>query len=280
MTSIDINDYQDNRLAELHEVKVSGLPGMGTYTLLLNMFFTVFPPKVDTYLQQLSIRVDWGDNSQRMLGFAIPEAAQPIHISPHNNKLQIGFRMPLIPNQMEAIESARQGSGIKLSIMLIGEVGQGLEKNPIQQYGTVDIPQQQWVEALEKMEYRKTLLFEMCLPDSLNEHGELVPLIHKAMHHMYRGNYDECVAECRKLLEAYPIIDDDSGLLKNAKSKYKGTRDERESMNLAERFSVLRDALKHSTHLSHHHNPGDGYSRDHARVILGMVVAMLGGSIK
>jgi len=38
---------------------------------------------------------------------------------------------------------------------------------------------------------------------------------------------------------------------------------------------VLREVLIHATHPAHHHGHEDGYSRDHARAILGMTISVL-----
>ncbi|MBI1424283.1 MAG: hypothetical protein GC149_12505 [Gammaproteobacteria bacterium] len=273
--SFSISDSNGYHLAEVSNISVSGLPGMGSYTLCLNLDFSIHPPKSDIYIQDLTIRLDGGDNHQRMIGISLPETGQKIKIASGINRLHLSFRMPIMPSQMEAIESYRNGGDLKLKIWMTGEVIQGDKSSHLQQTSDFTIPQQQWVEALFRMEYRETMLYEMKLP--IDNPSLVKDIVRKAQQHMLNGYYDECVAECRKLLEANDLNDIDKTILKEARNKYKGDSENRQSMTINERFMVLREILAHTTHLAHHHNPGDGYSRKQAQVILGMIVAMVGG---
>lgn len=273
--SIDIECPNRLRLAEAKRIEVHGLPGLGSYTLVIGLQFAIFAPKIDTYFQHLSLRLDWGDNRQRMIGTALPDQSQPIRITQHSNELSLYFRIPLSPYQMEAIESFRNGGDFKLAIWLAGQVVQGEKTSDIQRHGEFTVRQQEWVEALERMEYRRTLLYEMSLPGEDKSGEPAAELIRKAQRHLLHGHYDQCVGECRKLLEAYPLSASDEKLLSIAREKYKGDGEARKSMDIAERLIVLRDALTHATHLAHHYHNGNGYSRDQASAILGVVVSLM-----
>lgn len=273
--SIGIEQPSGYRLAELKRISLHGLPGIGGYTLVVNLHLTVTAHDTDICLSNLSLRVDWGDNKQRMLGAGIPDQAQPLRITQYDNEKIIGFRLPLTPYQIEGIESLRNGGDVKLSLWLLGNVVQDGASSTIQQQGTYTIPQQEWVEALNRMEYCRSFLYELTLPFDENDEEPLFALVQRAQYHLLRGHYDTCVGECRKLLEAYPLSDEDNKVLKSARDKLKGDRAARESMDIPERMLALRDALTNATHLAHHHNNTDGYSRDQARAILGITISLL-----
>lgn len=272
---ISIEQPCGHRLAEARRISVHGLPGVGGYTFVINLHFSVTAPTTDTYLTNLSIRVDWGDNQQRMIGTGIPDQAQPVRLSQYSNDATMGFRLLLSPSQIEAIEALRNGGDVSLSIWLLGNVFQDGGSATIQQQGTYKVSQQEWVEALNRMEYCRSFLYEITLPFEDDVDEPAFALVQRAQHHLLRGHYDECVGECRKLLEAYPLTDEDRHVLKMAREKSKGDRAARESMDVPERMMALRDALANATHLAHHHNSSEGYSRDQARAIFGATISVL-----
>ena len=110
--SISIEQPSGHRLAEARRISVHGLPGVGGYTLVINLHLSVTASTTDTYLSNLSIRVDWGDNQQRMIGTGVPDQAQPIRLSQYSNEATIGFRLLLSQNQIEAIEALHNGGDI------------------------------------------------------------------------------------------------------------------------------------------------------------------------
>ncbi|EAR21577.1 hypothetical protein [Nitrococcus mobilis] len=261
-------------LADVYQIQVNGLPGLGGYTLIINLHCTVRSLETQTFLRHLVIRVDWGGEEQRRIGFAIPEQAQPIQIS-SSGQQTLEFRLALTPQQLEAIEARRNGGDFRLRIWLTGEVTQGGNIATITESGEHHIRQQDWIEALERMEYRRSLLYEVPLPDQESGAEPAADIIGKAQYHLLRGHYDECVAECRKLFETYPLSKEDEAQLGRAREKFSGGRDGKESMDIPERLILLRDAIKHATHPAHHNHGRDSYSRDQARAILAAAVAMM-----
>ena len=262
-------------LAELKRIEVYGLPGLGTCTAVLRLNFSVRPPEVEAFLEDLWVRVEWGDNHQRMLGTAMPDESQPIRISPHHNELALHFRIPLSFSQIEAIEARRNGGDFKLVLLLSTQVRQGGEVSGSYNRTEFDVRQQDWIRALQQMDYQQTFLFELPLPKDDKANEPAAGIICKAQQYLLGGHYDQCVGECRKLLEAYPMAEADKQLLKAARDKYKGDQPAREAMDIPERLLILRDAVTHVTQLAHHHHTNDGYSRDQARAILGAAVSVL-----
>ena len=84
--SISIETPSGHRLAEARRISVHGLPGVGGYTLVINLHLSVMAPTTETLLSNRSIRVDWGDNQQRMIGIGVPNQAQPIRLTPYSSK--------------------------------------------------------------------------------------------------------------------------------------------------------------------------------------------------
>ena len=273
--SISIDNSRGHRIAEVKRISVHGLPGVGGYTLAINLHLMVTASVTEVFLNNLSIRIELADGSQRLLGIAIPDQAQPISISQYDNEKIVTFRLLLSPNQIEAIEALRNGSDIDLSISLLGNIVNEVNSKKIQQQSTFKVNQQEWVEALNRMEYSLSFIYELTLPVTENQKDPAVEIIKKAQYHLMRGHYDECVGECRMLLEAYPKTDEDNKALKLARNKLKGTQADRESMDVPERMLVLREALTNATNLAHHHNISDGYSRDQARAIMGCTLSLL-----
>lgn len=269
---ISLKNPSGYSLAECKEIKINGLPGIGVYTLVLYMPFNVSRQDLDVYLRNVTVRVEWGDTRQRLIAIAAPDQQMPLHIPPHRDELLVGFRIPLPKEQLVAIERERIGGDFKITINFLAEIEQGDKSDSTYQRTEFVIKQQQWVEALYEMEFQNTLLYEVRLPFNEESEKPIEEIIQRAQHHYFRGNYNECVAECRKLLEAFDI---DMTGIKEARDKYKGSKDERESMNIRERFLVLKEAFVNLTHLSHHYHTNDGYSRDQAHAVLGMTVAIL-----
>ena len=262
-------------LAELKRVEVNGLPGLGACTLVLRLNFSVHLPKTETSLENLWIRIEWGDNRQRMLGTAMPDQGQTFRISQHHNDLSLNFRIPLSFSQIEAIEALRNGGDFRLALWISTQVRQGSDVSSSTGRTEFDVKQQNWIRALNEMDYQQTFLFELPLSKDVKANEPAAGIIGKAQQYLLGGHYCQCVAECRKLLEAYALGDADKQLLKAARDKYKGDQPTRESINIPERLLVLRDAANHATQLAHHHHSNDGYSRDQARAILGSTISVL-----
>ena len=137
--SISIEQSSGHRLAEARRISVHGLPGVGSYTLVINLHLSVTAPATDTYLSNLSIRVDWGDNQQRMIGTGVPDQAQPIRLSQYSNEAacqatQIASVSPYAVVKMEIsriLTTEAPSTQRKMSYVLIAEMQKRREKTNI-----------------------------------------------------------------------------------------------------------------------------------------------------
>lgn len=277
---MNITDSTGYIIAELKQTKVIGLPGIGCYTLVINLDFSVNSHSVTHYLKSTHLRVEWSDNSQSIIGNCPCEQRQPMQI-PCASSFTLGFRLPLSRDQMEAIEARRKGADFALDFWLFSElaVATGVG-NPVADKGDIRITQSQWVNCLESMGYQKSLLLEFSLPSELESSSALHSLVTKARAHFLNGRYNECVSECRKILESTPLSNADSNALGTARKKFsemnRNAQDNRESMSSKERLLVLRDAINHSANYPHHHREeGTEYSRHEARIIFYSVLSVL-----
>ncbi len=268
--SISLDAPNDHRVAELRDIQISGLPGIGCYTLVLNLHFTATHPKAEVLIRNISIRLDWGDNYQRMIASATPDNSPPVRITQYSTDIQICFRLPLSPSQVEAIESRRNGGDLKLSIWFVAESAQDGASRSITGSHEFAVRQQVWIEALERMEYRRTLLFELPVPCEDSPIGELV---RKAQLFLYKGEYEQTIGLCRQAIEKVESVLNDKAAATQAVERY---RQDRKNMDATQRMLFLREALKNATHLAVHHSEDhDGYSRDQAKAILGTTISLL-----
>lgn len=268
--SISLEDPSGFRVAELREVKVHGLPGIGSYTLVLNLHLAATQRRAEATIRNVSIRLEWGDNEQRMIGVAMPDGP-PIRITQYSTDIQIGFRLSITGAQIEDIEKRRNGGNFKLALWFMGEVEQAGKSQNKSDRHEFEVRQQDWIEALERMEYRRTMLFELPVPSSDAPIGGLVA---KAQVFLHKGDYDQSVSLCRQAIEKVEALAGDRSAASRAVEKY---RDDRKGMDTAERLLFLRESLKNATHLAAHYDQNHcGFSRDQVKVILGTTIALLG----
>ncbi|MBK6743984.1 MAG: hypothetical protein IPG66_13805 [Hydrogenophilales bacterium] len=195
--SIGLEDPNGYRVAELREVKVHGLPGIGSYTLVLMLHFMATQPRAASTLRNVSVRLEWGGNEQRMIGVAQPDG-QVTQIHQHSTHIPIRFRIPLSAVQIESIENRRNGGNFKLALWFMCDVEQADKSQSKSDRYEFEVRQQDWIDALERMEYRKTMLFELPVPSADAPVGELVA---KAQAFLHKGDYDQAVTLCRQAIE-------------------------------------------------------------------------------
>jgi len=143
--SISIELPNNRRLAEVKRISVGGSPGVGCYTLVINLHLSVMAHETDSDLSNLSIRVRWGDNQNRMIGIGVPNEAQPIRLTKYGGEKTICFYLLLSPTQIEGIEALRKGGDVRLSIWLIGNVSHNGNSSTIYEPETFSVMRQEWL---------------------------------------------------------------------------------------------------------------------------------------
>lgn len=279
--SLSITDHEGYNLAELKQTSFHGLPGIGCYTLSASLDFHVTTHRRGSTLEQLRLRIEWGDNTQSLLGIGHPDQAQPIMV-PTTGSFTVSFRLCLSSAQLEGLEQRRHGDDFVLALWFYSTLVAGEQRNAIADRLTVQVSQSEWVKVLEGMRYQTTLLQEFGFPIHLQDRMDIAALVSKARSHFLNGRYNECVADCRTLLEACPLLSEDSAGLGRARNLFSrpNTRveDNRELMTSKERMLIVRDAVKHAANYPHHHrSEGIEYNRNEARIILFSTLSLLPG---
>ena len=262
--SLNIKDPEGYAIAECREIKVSGLPGVGGYMLCIALRFDVNHRGTDTFLQHVSLRVEGGDHSQRLIGVAIPEGAQPLGI-PKYGSMTLYFRLFVSANQVEAIEALRCGGGFDLGLWLYAEVTQPNGSTSLSEYSAFPVKQSDWLDVIKNMGFTNSIIYEFPLDKALDD-SPVLSYIEKARKYLHQGEYDLCVGECRKIFELHPLDSSSQTILGSVRTKY-SDRQLRENMDVKERWVLLRDVLMLLTHPPHHSAQSDSYSRDQAKMI-------------
>lgn len=270
MSSLHLKYPSGHTLAECRDIKLAGLPGVGGYTLSISLEFSVNHSEVETLLKYVNLRLEWGDNTQRLIGLTLPEGQQPI-IVPNYNSMTIYFRLLLSPTQIEAIETMREGGDFSVNIWLNGQVTCQDSVCGFSERGTFPVKQSDWINVLQNMGYTQTVLYEFPISQAL-ERGPAKNHIENARKYLHQGEYDLCVGECRKIYELYPLDNGSQQAIGEARRKYPD-RNQRETLSVHERWLLLRDVLMSLTHPPHHSEQKSSYSRDQAKMILTSTIA-------
>lgn len=279
--SLSITDHDGYNLTELNHISLHGLPGIGCFTLVTSLHFHVTTHRRESALELSQLRIEWGDNTQSLLGIGHLDQAQPIMI-PSTGSFTVSFRLCLSTAQLEALEQRRRGEDFELALWFYSTLVSGEQRKALADRHTVRVTQSEWVKVLNSMQYQTTLLQEFGFPLHLQDRTDIAGLVMKARSHFLHGRYNECVADCRKLLESCPLPSEANAAFGRARKLFSVTNlkeaESRESMTTQERMLALRDAIKHAANYPHHHRPeGIEYDRNEARIILFSTLALLPG---
>lgn len=134
------------------------------------------------------------------------------------------------------------------------------------------IASQQWLKALEQNGYRRSLYFEIGLPEIEDEKYKTVKtLISEAQNHLANGSYRSAVSTCRTILDSLEYKTDSKPDLRGLKQKY---NEKPKDMTVAERLQFCKETIKHAAHLGAHADHDEEFSRSQAHAIFGMVVSI------
>jgi len=268
--SISIGGCDGSRLGDIRDISVHGVTGCGVYGLYMILKASAGNLRAEAFLSQLQCRIELASTTLSLANGFI-EGNPVVRWTQHSEVEQIGFHFYLSASQIAAIESHRCSGDIRLGVWLSGEAVYEGKTQSFSDKSEYVIPKQQWIEALNAMNYQDSLLFELPMPKSDNSVEEGVrQLFERAQAHICNGNYQECVGLCRQIIEYVEIQHEDKQAAAEAIKKY---RDNRQDMTALQRMLFLRESLKNLLHLGSHH--GDEFSRLQAQAILGMTLSLL-----
>ncbi len=254
---------------------ISGASALGAYVLKFSINYSMPPhKKSEAYFHKTSAKVYVGKNNE-FLGVATPE--QPKTYKSHNyqQKGSLLYEMLVSKDSLEAIEILREGGELEFKLDLSGEYYDGSNLLCNSESVRYKASQNQWIETLKSMGFRGGMVFELPMDIS---HGDDVKTaliaFEKAKNHLYHGNYDEVIAQCRISLDS--IMSNWEGV----KEAEKLAKDNRKRMTKQQRFIHAVDQIKHTTHLAHHADDNDEYvsfTRSEAVFVLGATISTISG---
>lgn len=263
--SIKHNSYY---LIEFDQVQVNGRKALGGYglTFTLKGKASLIDPPVMIYDLYLSLSTA---NQKNLVTSSIRYSNQIIKIGAYSDSEQVSFDAVFTKEQINALEEYRQENDLQLNFGLRATTSSDHQIKESLDNSNIIIPRQHWLNALKDSGFRKTILYEVPLPD-VNE--ELSGLIAKAQEFIEIGHYKDAVMQCRHIIEQIEKLRDDRTLSLEA-NKRSQNRNEREEMTAIERMLSMREQLKSICHLGAHGR--EFFTRSQAKAILGMTLSLL-----
>lgn len=267
---ISIGGQYGARLGDVRDISIHGFPGCGIFGLYINLKVSAGNLKSEALISQLQCRIEL-DNPTVKIGNGFLENQPTLRWTQYSDVEQMGFHFYLSGSQIEAIESYRCSGDIKLCVWLSGNALHEGVSQSFSDKGEFSIPKQRWLEALNEMGYRETLLFELTIPKSDDDQdSKLRGYLERAQNHILNGHYQESVGLCRQAIE---WVEKERGDKNEAGRSVDKFKESRRDMAINDRMLFLREGLKNITHLGAHED--EEFSRQQAQAILGMTVALL-----
>lgn len=267
---LSIGGHNGERLGDVSNISIHGFQGCGIFGLHINLIVNAGNLKSDAHISQLDCRIEL-DKPTLKIGNGFIDNLPTLRWTQYSEVEQVGFYFYLSGRQIQAIESHRLSGDFNLGVRLSGNAVYEGESQSFSDRGEFAIPKQQWLEALNRMGYRDTLLFELPMPKSDNDQIiQLKGFLTRAQNHIHNGHYQESVGLCRKAIEWVEKERGDKNEAGNSVVKFKESR---RDMTTIERMLFLREGLKNITHLGAHED--EEFSRQQAQAVLGMTISLL-----
>lgn len=231
---------------------VGGEPGLGFFRVSLALEFVIEPAGSthDADTPQLTELMAEARIAGKLIGRFVPMPGYlPVRSYPQrSNRAYIPLACDLDRARIEAIETQRAGGHLTLDISLNGRFSCGSALSFGEQHV---VNQGIWVDVLAAMDYQRTLLVEIPMPDA-NAQPELadaVALLAQAQRHFQLGHDRDAVGTLRDVLEQVKLaFGDDTADSELTRVLFEGSR----SMTKEQRLRVLRRALMLVTHPARH----------------------------
>ncbi len=212
---------------------------------------------------------------------------------PQHRTDHVTVYIDLASDQIEALEEYRAGAGLNFSLNIMALTERQGHVDTKQDQIVFTVNQSAWLDILKQVGYGDFLLFEIpALPATTTETDYLVCL-KEARQHLWLGQYDDAVEDCRKALACYRrVYNLDTAITKSehrffakkspvpsgndATQKDKGDG-QRNDMSKNERFLFLHRATKHLTDTPAHPEgkAPQPFTRQEAISVMSIVAALL-----
>ncbi len=191
-----------------------------------------------------------------------------------SNHAQIPMTCDLDRARIEGIERQRAAHDLTLDLNFFGRFNDRDGFSGSEQY---NLNRGVWVDVLAQMEYQKTLLIEVPMPDpaAQPELAEAVGFLAQAQKHMLNNHDRDAVGTLRDALDQLALaLGDDDGLDPAGQALFANQK----AMTKADRLRVLRRALKLVTHPARHRDEvtvGIDWSRIDSAQMIAMTAAFM-----
>lgn len=270
-------------LAEIFSKQVNGTSGIGVQGLTFGLHLHLHAWK-EPYVWMKNLRAKVSLVGNGNLGVANVEDSFMARNYDYATDQHSVLSLNLTREQIEELERIRSGGGLKFTLALSFEVFGSSEPCFVHEQITVEINQSQWLTILREMRYSDVLLYEVKQPMNSESRDPAYEDLHQslrdAQRHFEIGQYNDAVADCRIALELTEKLFSYRAETKLAMAQFcSDNRKDREAMNKDQRMLIIKEALRHYTHLTHHPD-GEGkivsLSRSEAGAILGCVFSFIG----
>jgi hypothetical protein len=228
--------------------RIYGVSGLGFFRVTLDVRLQVEPG--DPGCRLLSLSADLLAGGRLVTRLDASPQSLPVEQYASSSPATVVLQADLDRARVEAVETLRNGGHLELNLNVFAclqEPDGNMARQSVQEHYPVN--QGVWVEVLQQMEYQKTMLLEVPIPDEQTapELAHAVDFLGQAQQAMVRGHYRDAVGLCRQVLEEMSNgLGDANGV--RLQEIFGKTRD----MDKAERLRILREALKVLTHPAHH----------------------------
>jgi len=280
---INSSDY---RIGRVSLGRVIGKEGIGIHRILFDIKFEnlslpdkeLYDNKHTVEICELDSHVSAKVGKRKTIPIGRGHPREPVHLSVRKNT---GSRsrfiaVDLSPAQTLRLEGIRNGGGLQFEIAVYVKVkAERVHLNSDRLICSVS--REDWLNVLKDSGYGEYLLFEVPVPPEKSPTAlkDAVRHLKKAQKRHLRGEYNDCVAELRKVYESIRDERDESSKIRTANQKYRGSQDSRKAMDASERRLALREAARHVTHIPNHAGGDYYYSRRESRMYLGVAASIL-----
>jgi len=241
--------------AKLDLKAMYGLPGLGFYRLIVQVDITTHgkEPGQEVTVTNIGgeLYVTGKGKTEHFLGYVRRQGVDyPIATIKGTADRQLQLEVDLNPRQVQAIEDIRLGGDLRFKLSLYGIASRGGQGGPSNVSATFHYRANQstWLEVLEQMQYRRTMLLEIpILDDHISPHfPEATKHLQTAQKHLLTGHFRDSVGSCRDVLESLEKALGDKQEIDSS-----GFGKQREKTK-EERLRLVRKALKVFTHPARH----------------------------